>query len=290
MKKLRFDFNQIGDQIKNLEDQFETYLIPGLPVVARLDGKSFHMFTKGLDKPYDVELSQVMHDLVKWLCETFNASVGYTQSDEITLVFDNPIQDTASMQTIFFDGRVEKICSILAAKTSVKFNQLISKYEKFDSKLDSVPVFDCRVFSCPTQQLLRNSVVWRQMDCRKNAVSMAAHANFSHKSLQNKNSREKIELLFQKGINFADYPAQFRNGLFFIRRKAVRVLTAEELQKIPEKYREYAEAVERTVYSSYTDVVLTKLDPDDIDTFLFMTNVSEQNVTTIITPKEEANA
>lgn len=288
MKNLRFDFNQIGDQIKRLEDSFESNLVPGLPVVARLDGKGFHNFTRGLDKPYDVELSQVMDDLVLWLCEEFNALMGYTQSDEITLVFENPIQNTESMQTIFFDGRIEKICSILAAKTSVEFNQLCAKYPKLAEKLKSRPVFDCRVFSCPSPELMRNSVVWRQMDCRKNSVSMAAHANFSHKSLQGKNTREKIDLLFQSGIVFSAYPAQFRNGLFYIRRKGVKTLSFDELKKIPEQYRQQAGEAERSFYVKYVDVVLTKIETgEDISTFLFDKTISEAYALDIINKSNE---
>ena len=290
MKKFRFDFNQIGDQIKALEDQFESQLVPGLPVVTRLDGKGFHNFTKGLDKPYDVELSKVMDELVLWLCEEFNAVMGYTQSDEITLIFENPIQDTSSMQTIFFDGRIEKICSILAAKTSVKFNQLCAKYDKFSSKFVSVPVFDCRVFSCPSNDLLTNAVVWRQMDCRKNSVSMAAHVHFSHSVLQGKNTREKIEMLFQKGITFNSYPSQFRNGLFYIRRRGIKTLSIEELKKIPEKYRANAESVERSFYVKYTDVVLTHADSaDNVFTFLFDNSISNDVALLTITPNTEDN-
>jgi tRNA(His) 5'-end guanylyltransferase len=184
-------------------------------------------------------------------------------------VFNNPIQDSASMQTIFFDGRIEKICGILSAKTSVRFNKLIAKYEKFADKLDSDPVFDCRVFSCPSKELLRNAVVWRQMDCRKNAVSMAAHAHFSHKVLQNKNTTEKIEMLFQKGIVMSEYPEQFKNGLFYIRRKKIKPLTDEEIARIPEKHRVNLEQVVRTVYEKHTGVILTKLDEEEIVKFLF---------------------
>jgi tRNA(His) 5'-end guanylyltransferase len=269
MKLFKFDFAQMGAQVKQIESQFDQQLIPGMPVVVRLDGKNFHNFTKGLDKPFDAELSTVMAELVMWLCKTFNAVIGYTQSDEITLIFDNPIQESASMQTIFFDGRCNKINSILAAKTSVKFNQLIAKYEKFADKLDSVPVFDCRCMSFP-ESILRNSVVWRQMDCRKNSVSMAAHAHFSHKSLQGKNTKQKIEELFdKKGIIFSDYPDQFRNGLLIIRSKIVRPLTDEEKLRIPEKFQDQAASVSRTVFDTYADVVLQKMTPGEVDEFLF---------------------
>lgn len=269
MKEFKFDFAQMGAQVKQIESMFDQQLIPGLPVVVRLDGNNFHSFTKGLDKPYDKELSLVFAELLNWLCKTYNATIGYTQSDEITLIFDNPIQDTDSMQTIFFDGRCNKINSILAAKTSVKFNQLISKFDKFASKLDSVPVFDCRCMSFP-ESILRNSVVWRQMDCRKNSVSMAAHANFSHKSLHGKNTKQKIEMLFdEKGIIFSDYPEQFRNGLLIVKSKMIRELTEEEKQKIPEQFREQASTAVRTVFDNYTDTVLQKMSPGEVDEFLF---------------------
>jgi tRNA(His) 5'-end guanylyltransferase len=278
MKHLKFDFNAIGDQIKTLEDRFEDFLIPGLPIVARFDGNNFHNFTKGLDKPCDEHLMSVMSDLTQWICEEYNAVVGYTQSDEISIIFNNPIGKSESMQTIMFDGRIEKLCSILAAKVSVKFNQLINDLiasdalasAKFHHKMKTVPVFDCRVFSCPSDDLLRNSIVWRQLDCRKNAVSMAAHTHFSHKSLQGKKSEEKIEMLFQKGITFSDYPSQFRNGLFVVKRRMTKSLSQEDLARIPELFRSHVESVERSVYVKYTDVVLQKMETvEEISSFLF---------------------
>lgn len=44
--------NNLGDRMKNYyKDRSKTFLIKRMPVVIRVDGKSFHTFTKGLDIP-----------------------------------------------------------------------------------------------------------------------------------------------------------------------------------------------------------------------------------------------
>ena len=59
--------------------------------------------------------------LTKFLVEETGAIVGYTQSDEISLTWHS----TDHKSQIFFDGRVLKIASVLAAQASVKFNGLM---------------------------------------------------------------------------------------------------------------------------------------------------------------------
>lgn len=85
------------------------------------------------------------------------------------------------------------------------------------------------------------------MDASKNSISMAARAFYSHKALDNKNGSEKQELLFQKGVNWNDYPQFFKRGTFVRKEKIVRELTPSELAKIPEHKRPASKTVTRTL-------------------------------------------
>lgn len=224
----------LGDLMKSYEMSMAgVKVMKGIPLLARLDGRSFHSFTKGLPRPYDERLSTCMIETTKYLVEETHANVGYTQSDEISLAWFIPADSTADYM---FDGRVQKLTSILAGLASAKFLRLV--IEKIPEKADKIPVFDCRVWQVPTIDLAAQAFLWRELDATKNSISMAAHAYFSHKSLQGLNGSEKQERLWtEKGINWNDYPTFFKRGTYVQRKTFERELTEAERMAISEKHR-----------------------------------------------------
>lgn len=224
----------LGDLMKSYEMSMAgVKVMKGIPLLARLDGRSFHSFTKGLPRPYDERLSTCMIETTKYLVEETHANVGYTQSDEISLAWFIPADSAADYM---FDGRVQKLTSILAGLASAKFLRLV--IEKIPEKADKIPVFDCRVWQVPTIDLAAQAFLWRELDATKNSISMAAHAYFSHKSLQGLNGSEKQERLWtEKGINWNDYPTFFKRGTYVQRKTFERELTEAERMAISEKHR-----------------------------------------------------
>lgn len=103
-----------------------------------------------------------------------------------------------------FKGKVFKLTSILASLSTGFFNKNISNF--LPEKSDLMPVFDCRVFNLPNVSEVVNYFNWREQDATKNSISMAAQAFYSHKELMGKNGSQKQEMLFQKGVNWNDYP------------------------------------------------------------------------------------
>jgi tRNA(His) 5'-end guanylyltransferase len=101
---------------------------------------------------------------------------------------------------------------------------------------DKLPTFDARVWNVPNVVEGANVFLWREQDATKNSISMAARSYYSHKILMNKNGSEMQEMLFQKGINWNDYPTFFRRGTYIQRRKVERLFTAVELDKLPLKH------------------------------------------------------
>lgn len=234
--------DDFGDRMK-LYEQAEAgrKLLPLVPVCARLDGKGFSKFTRGLTRPFDMGMVKAMVETTKYLVEETNARIGYTQSDEISLVFYSDSFDSE----IFFDGKVQKLVSTLAAMGTAKFNSLVPDY--LPSKKGMLPTFDCRVWSVPNKTEAANTLLWREKDATKNSISMAAQHYYSHNQLHEKGSSEKQELLHQKGVNWNDYPACFKRGTFVQRCKKFVTLTDEELARIPERHRPPADQkVERT--------------------------------------------
>lgn len=222
----------LGDRMKFYEKMYsgDEMLMPLIPCVARLDGRAFHTFTRGLDRPFDPRLTTLMCNTTYKLMEEVDAHVAYTQSDEITLVWW--VRDYKSQMT--FAGRVQKLTSVLASLCSVLFNRMMP--DVLPEKKDYMPVFDCRVFNVPTAEEAVNCLIWRQQDATRNSISMAAQAFYSHNELMGKNCDEMQEMLFQRGINWNKYPEYFKNGTMYLRRKVFRPFTTEELDALPPKH------------------------------------------------------
>lgn len=226
--------DDLGDRMK-LYEQMEASRksMPGLPVMMRLDGKAFHSYTKGLQRPYDENLSKLMVETTRFLVEETHAKIAYTQSDEISLVL---YADPSNLRSILpFNGKYQKLVSVLASMATAKFNALVPLY--LQQKKDDLAFFDCRVWQVPSQEEAANCFLWREFDCNKNSISMAAQHYYSHKELHGKHSSEMHQMLFEKGINWNDYPDFFKRGTYLQRKLFEMPLTEVERNAIPEKHR-----------------------------------------------------
>lgn len=227
--------DSLGDRIKVYEAaETGRRFMPLLPVVARLDGRSFSRFTKGMDRPFDEAMQRVMALTAEHLLDESDARVAYTQSDEISLVWEQ----REPKSQIFFDAVIFKMCSTLAALATAKFNlHAAILWPERVNGASALPTFDCRVFQVPNRDEAANALLWREQDATKNAITQTAQCYHSHKELHGKNGKEKQEMLFAKGVNFNDYPASFKRGTWLRRVVVERMLTDAELERIPEQHR-----------------------------------------------------
>lgn len=214
------------------------------PLMCRLDGRSFHTFTKGMVRPYDPRLSQLMIDTTKYLVEQTHAKLGYCQSDEISLYWDLDLKDNPNAQ-FMFDGKFQKLTSVLAGIASAFFTKELST--RIPEKANEVAVFDARVWNVDTLTEVYENFLWRQDDAIKNSISMAAQAFFSAKKLHGVGSEAKKAMLREYGFSeWEDYPTFFKSGTFVKRKSAMVELTPEQLEKIPVEHWPVG-LVERTV-------------------------------------------
>lgn len=221
--------DNLGNRMKeNYENRSKTYLTRRTPVIIRLDGKAFHTFTRGFTRPFDANLSDAMIETMQHLCENIQGCVlGYTQSDEITLV----LVDYKNLNSeAWFDYNVQKLCSIAASMATLAFNRSFSQileqhkmlgntleYQAKKLALEKGAMFDARCFNIPKEEVA-NCLIWRQQDATRNSIQMVAQANFSHKKLQGLNTNQLQELLFaEKGINWNDFDTHFKRGACCIR-------------------------------------------------------------------------
>lgn len=231
--------DDFGDRMKGYEAaETERRLDPTLPIVARLDGRSFSNFTRGMARPFDSRMCDAMDLVTGELVESTHASIGYTQSDEITLVWP----ECADGGEHLFGGKVHKLTSVLAsfAASAMQWGIIGGWDDPGDvANLSSrLPHFDCRVFSVPSRTEATNAILWRAMDAKKNAVSMACRAHYSSRAMHGKDQSAMREMLAERGIGFeTTYPARFRLGQFIRRETKMRQLSGEELARIPEKHR-----------------------------------------------------
>ena len=207
---------------ENYEKIPRHYLMKRTPVAIRLDGKAFHTFTRGFERPYDKVLGDTMVQTMKYLCENIQGCVfGYTQSDEITLILiDYQTLDTDA----WFDYEVQKICSIAASMATLAFNKYFDKetdewfsanaggdYSYEDALIKACQkgaTFDARCFNIPREEVA-NLIYWRQLDAKRNSVQMCGQAVFSQNELQEKTC-EDIKIMLS--YNWEDLPATKKWG------------------------------------------------------------------------------
>lgn len=219
------NLDSLGEEQKKYESIKSDILMPYIPIIARLDGKAFHTYTKNLKKPFDIDLQACMKETLTTLCEKYQADLGYSQSDEITLVWYNDNPDK-----IIFDGRRDKYMSLLASTCSVAFYKATLKY--LPNKSDDMPQFDCRVFQVPNNQKVFENILWRWLDARKNSVSMLASSIYSPKELLKKSTKERKEMLKEKGIFWDDYSNDCKYGYFCKKKVYYKKI------ECPEKFKE----------------------------------------------------
>jgi tRNA(His) guanylyltransferase len=203
---------------------------PHKPICVRLDGRSFSTFTRGLRRPYDGRLSRLMIETTKHLVGKTHAVIGYTQSDEITLIYSY-----GDLAQPLFGGKYHKLTSILASEATAAFNDMLSDY--LPEKEGARPTFDCRVFQVFDEKEAANVLLWRWFDAKKNSVAMLAQSVFSTNQLKYVSCDTMHKMLKDKDISWKDKPDFFKWGTFVRRGQFELPLTDEELKRIPKTYR-----------------------------------------------------
>ncbi len=192
------------------ETNADQCVLPGIYMVARIDGRSFSRLTRVVckfDAPYDVRFRDMMVETVKHLMQCgFRIVYAYTQSDEISLLF-HQCEDS-------FNRKLRKYHSILAGEASAKFT----------SSLGQPAAFDCRISQLPNQELVVDYFRWRMEDAHRNCLNSHCYwmlrkqgmdANDASKHLLGMSVADKNELLFQNGVNYNDLPTWQKRGIGF---------------------------------------------------------------------------
>jgi len=201
-------FDDLDKKMRINETAHDHCVLPGIYIVARIDGRCFTRLTKEVHKfevPYDPIFRDYMVETTKHLMNCgFRVIYGYTQSDEISLLF-HPYEEA-------FKRKLRKFNSILAGEASAKFSML----------LGDIGTFDCRICQLPEKELVVDYFRWRNEDAHRNALNSHCYwvlrkggqtPDGASKHLHNMSVGEKNELLFQKGVNFNNLPNWQKRGV-----------------------------------------------------------------------------
>jgi tRNA(His) guanylyltransferase len=223
----------LGDRIKKNYEDRTRYLLPRRTyTILRLDGKAFHTYTRGLQKPFDRNLFEDIDiSIIAMLPEIQGAVLAYTQSDEISVLVTDFAKPTTSA---WFDGNLQKMVSVAASIMTAEFNsqRLLRRFNAHvkdadPMRFDNSAHFDCRAFTIPDRIEVMNYLRWRQQDCIRNSVSMVAQSNFSHKELHGKSQSDMHEMLHAKGVNWAtDFTNGEKNGRLIVKETHETEVTA----------------------------------------------------------------
>ena len=202
------DFDTLDKQMRRFEQSLDRTMLEGIYIVARLDGHGFTRLTKekwDLEKPFDINFRDAMIETTEHLMGCgFRMIYGYTQSDEISLLFHLK-EDT-------FKRKERKLISILASEASVAFSM----------KMGSPAVFDNRLVPLPREENVVDYFRWRQEDAHRNSLNSHCYwalrkegmsANDAQKRMLGISNREKNEILFERGINYNDIPLWQKRGV-----------------------------------------------------------------------------
>jgi len=217
-EEIIMDKSSLGDRQKGYENASKSSLLRRTPVVIRIDGKAFHTWTKRLAK-YDDTLkdgpfSELMHECMTHTTEYLvsniqNAVLGYTQSDEISIL----LNDWKTLTTDqWFGGGVQKITSVAASMATAHFNLMFSHLAQRDTVSHDPALFDARVFNVPKEDVT-NYFLWRQQDATRNSVQMLGRFYFSHKEMHKKNvSNIQDMLMLEHDVNWNDIDTWKKRG------------------------------------------------------------------------------
>ncbi|MCW3096455.1 MAG: hypothetical protein JWL77_2073 [Chthonomonadaceae bacterium] len=226
--------DDLGDRMKADYERRTRVLLPRRTyTIVRVDGKAFHQYTKDLVRPFDFELMADMDTTAIALCrEISGCAFAYVQSDEISLLLTD---FSSAASEAWFDGNLQKIVSITASIATAAFNRA-RLVRALGRTLEAAPSaaewaafpmaqFDSRAFTIPDVSEVANYFLWRQQDATRNSIGMATRAEYPHEAVDGKSTDAMQEMLWQRGINWNDYPDACKRGRIIVRQTRSETVT-----------------------------------------------------------------
>ena len=216
---------------KEWERQWARRLPPDKPWIVRLDGRGFHRWTRGLERPFDARLREAMVRMAQACTEDANAWHAYTQSDEVTLVLERTEGGEAA-----FGGKLQKMVSLLAARASVTFNDAARTLMPEHADTRAPAVFDARAFAVPNRESACIALAERALDCWRNAVQSAGQARYGHKAMLRLKTAQVRERLEADGTPMRTWARAHTGGVAIVKQRVRRRFAPGEIERLPPRH------------------------------------------------------
>lgn len=209
---------KLKDRISLYEEVSDYKLLPKLPIIISLNGRSFSKMTNLLKKPYCPNFAECMYaTALKLSMEIDGAIFSYCFNDEIIIIARN--DQTLDTET-WYNNNIQKISSVTASIATLHLNRCINE---LDLNLTGDPTFTSKIFTVPNVTEAINVLVSKQQQCFYQSVQLACFYELLNKNYDNNSIKEmlqgtsldeKIQLLNQEcNIDFNNYPLAFRRGI-----------------------------------------------------------------------------
>jgi tRNA(His) guanylyltransferase len=198
--------DSLGDRMKEQYENRTRFFLPRRTyTIVRVDGKAFHTWTRGLERPYSTAFQDAIDVTALRLCAEMQGSCfAFTQSDEISILLTDFAKPTSAA---WFDGNLQKIVSVAASVATRAFNLEADRMKKQPNA-----AFDARAFTIPDYVEVENYFIWRQKDAERNSIQMLAQSLASHKELHGLAIPQQQDLIHARGDNWNNHPARFKRG------------------------------------------------------------------------------
>lgn len=242
-------YDSLGNRMKfAYENRYRFYLPEKIPVIIRLDGKSFHTFCRGLKKPFDDLFIEAMQKTMLELCSNISdCKLGYVESDEISLF----LMQTKRESEPWFSNNLQKIVSVSASMATMYFNKFFSElvdnyvidvndsdciqYHKVLKEKKGNAIFDSRAFILPEHEVI-NYFIWRQQDCTRNSIQSLAQSLYPVNEIKGiKNNVLQDKIFTEKGINWNDLTTVKKRGTCAVKKSQTFKIPNTEEEIIRDK-------------------------------------------------------
>jgi len=232
--------HDLSDRQKQYEAAYDHSIIGRIPVIIRVDGRGFSKLTRDVPKPYCRKMAKAMaYTMFETIKQIDGAAFGYTQSDEITFIIHRPYTKKNDADS-WFNNRIQKIGTVTSSMVTYYFNEFRKTEDA--PNISGPSFFDARVFGLPDSTETINNLIFRQQDCRVNAVSSAAMAELGRKygrkeaftKLQGRSTSDRITMLKEEcDISFEEsYTSQFKMGAAAYRAPRIMDTSAGQMTRV----------------------------------------------------------
>ncbi|WP_425617456.1 tRNA(His) guanylyltransferase Thg1 family protein [Anatilimnocola sp. NA78] len=255
-------FDELDTKMRVFETAADYCVLPGIYMVARLDGRSFTRLTKDIcqfQAPFDERFRDLMLTTAESLMTCgFRVLYAYTESDEISLLL-SPHENV-------FGRKLRKYNSTLAGEASARFSLSLGR----------MATFDCRISQLPTKALVVDYFRWRSEDAARNSLNAYCYWTLRRDGLSEREATAqtaghslaaKNELLFERGINFNDVPQWQKRGVGLYWRDFEKTsqnpITGEKVVALRRRVERNLELPMKEAYNDFVLEILAKESPLD---------------------------